>query len=207
VEFLADSAAQEMVISMAERSKDAGWLMLLRAYSLDQPRIVTALGDAAARGARVEIIADASQAAGKSKIMLQQLKALRQSGCSIRLARGTSVRDAYAADGRETRIGGSLRGIHHAKSALSVSPEGTAWVVAGSCNFSTSSRSNQEAGLYVTSRTGSTLVEDWRASFARASAASQTIEGFENTLLAAASEAGSRRNRGPPTATVPVEPA
>ena len=68
------------------------------AYSFDQPSVVEALE--AHRG-KVRLLADVSQTNGRTKQQYQVLLRLQRSGCNVRVGTGTSVRDAYSADGRD----------------------------------------------------------------------------------------------------------
>ena len=64
----------------------------------------------------------------------------------MRLAHGTSIKSAYTEDDRDVRMGAGLRGLHHAKSILLEAPSGPE-LVAGSLNFTTSSKANSELGV------------------------------------------------------------
>ena len=113
----------------------------LVAYSFDQPQVVEALEG---HQGRTRLLADLSQTNGKTKQQYQVLLRLQRAGCSIRVGSGTSVRSAYLSDQREiSTMGGSIRGIIHGKSCLLV--EGRrALSLIGSCNWTTSSKSNLE---------------------------------------------------------------
>ena len=117
----------------------------VRAYSFDQPDLVGGLKACVERGVRVHVVADVSQASGKTKLQLQVLKELQSAGARVKLTKGLPVGNAYAADKRSVKVGAGLRGIHHAKSCLIVLPDGVAKLVVGSCNFTTSSKANRES--------------------------------------------------------------
>ena len=113
----------------------------LVAYSFDQPQVVEALEG---HQGRTRLLADLSQTNGKTKQQYQVLLRLQRAGCSIRVGSGTSVRSAYLSHQPEiSAMGGSIRGIIHGKSCLLV--EGRrALSLIGSCNWTTSSKSNLE---------------------------------------------------------------
>ena len=137
----------------------------IRAYSFDQPDLVTGLKACMEKGARVQMISDLSQASGKTKQQLQVLKELQSSGAKIRMIRGLPVNAAYAADRRSVKVGTGLRGLHHAKSTLIVLPDGTAKLEIGSCNYTTSSKANRECSIVIKTSEDESLVRTWVKTF------------------------------------------
>ena len=93
----------------------------------------------------------------------------------MRLAQGTSVRSAYSEDGRGARVGSRLRGLHHAKSVLFEGPGGPE-LVAGSLNFTTSSKANAELGLKCSLPAGSDAAAAWLTAFEAVWAESTSVE-------------------------------
>ena len=76
----------------------------------------------------------------------RSLNALSAAGAEVRVACGTSVRDAYAQDGRGARVGSGIQGLHHSKALCLLRPDGAVLLV-GSLNFTASSKANSETGL------------------------------------------------------------
>ena len=137
---------------------------------------------------------DQSQASGKTKAQLQVLKELQSAGAKLRLVAGTAVNAAYEGDGRGVKVGSKIKGLHHAKSLLCMSPTGSARLVIGSCNFTTSSKANREAGVVIQCKTGDQLLKDWQQSFDEAFAAGATVEEFERNLGEGPTSSRSRRS-------------
>ncbi|CAE7642797.1 pol, partial [Symbiodinium sp. CCMP2592] len=138
-------AAGADVISRAKARREK---LYLRAYSFDSPSVIEAIELACGRGALCNIIADSSQCR-RTKLQWQALKRAAQAGARVRLCSGSSVRDAYVADGRGPAVGAGLKGLHHAKALLRVRSDGAELVV-GSLNWSTSSKANLECGVHLT---------------------------------------------------------
>ena len=137
----------------------------------DQPDVVHSVGAFLRRGGRVSLIADKAQSAGRTKSQLQGLKSLSAEGARVKLAVGHSVGNAYVSDSRSTKVGTGLRGLHHCKSVLLLPDEEgkTAVIVAGSCNFTTSSKANQEISYALEVACGSPLVGEWLDAFCETS--------------------------------------
>ena len=157
----------------------------LVAYSFDQPQVVEALEG---HQGRTRLLADLSQTHGKTKQQYQVLLRLQRAGCSIRVGSGTSVRSAYLSDQREiSAMGGSIRGIIHGKSCLLV--EGRrALSLIGSCNWTTSSKSNLEFGIQVDLDAESEFVKDYLAHFEGTWAQAESLDSLSQ-------DPGARRNR------------
>ena len=157
----------------------------LVAYSFDQPQVVEALES---HQGRTRLLADLSQTNGKTKQQYQVLLRLQRAGCSVRVGSGTSVRNAYLADRREiSAMGGSIRGIIHGKSCLLV--EGRrALSLVGSCNWTTSSKSNLEFGVQVEVDAESEFVKDYLAHFEGTWAQAESLDSLSQDPEA-------RRNR------------
>ena len=155
------------------------------AYSFDQPQVVEALEG---HQGRTRLLADLSQTNGKTKQQYQVLLRLQRAGCSIRVGSGTSVRTAYLSDQREiSAMGGSIRGIIHGKSCLLV--EGRrALSLVGSCNWTTSSKSNLEFGIQVELDAESEFVKDYLAHFEGTWAQAESLDSLSQ-------DPGGRRNR------------
>ena len=160
---------------------------LVRAYSLDQPAVVQAIKAASERGCMAMVVADKSQARGKTKMQLQALKELQAGGVRVRLLEGLSVNSAYQGDGRSTRTGKKLLGLHHSKSLFLQfnTQEPVVWITYGSCNFTTSSKANRETSvaLELSERSGTAL--QWVASFEECFRDGSTISDFEGPAASA----------------------
>ena len=180
VAYLVNSAALEEAVEIMKKAK-VGWQICVRAYSFDQPDLVSALKEAASRGAACKLISDQSQANGKTKNQVQSLKEVQSAGVQVRLACGSSVNAAYQSDGRAVRAGRGLMGLHHAKSLLATSPTETI-VLAGSCNFTTSSKANQEAGVKLILKKGSPFQKSWEDEFCKSFEGAETLEEFEHRI-------------------------
>ena len=165
VAYLVNSSALEEAVEIMKKAK-VGWQICVRAYSFDQPDLVSALKEAASRGAACKLISDQSQANGKTKNQVQSVKEVQSAGVQVRLACGSSVNAAYQSDGRAVRVGRGLMGLHHAKSLLATSPAETI-VLARSCNFTTSSKANQEAGVKLILKKGSPFQKSWEDEFCK----------------------------------------
>ena len=118
----------------------------VRAYSFDGPGYVEA----------IEL--------SLKKQQWQTLKRLESQEAAARLAHGTSIKSAYTEDNRDVRMGSGLRGLHHAKSILLEAPSGPE-LVAGSLNFTTSSKANSELGVRFSLPAGSNAAATWLTAF------------------------------------------
>ena len=100
----------------------------------------------------------------------------------MRLAHGTSIKSAYSEDNRDTRVGAGLRGLHHAKSVLLEAPGGPE-LVAGSLNFTTSSKANAELGVKISLPAGSNAAASWLSAFEAMWAESTSVEDAAEAAL------------------------
>jgi phosphatidylserine/phosphatidylglycerophosphate/cardiolipin synthase-like enzyme len=131
------------VLEMVASASPAEEIVVL-GFSLDRDDLVQTLIGARRRGCYVRVALDrAMTLQGRTRDQLSAAKSLVSAGISVRVVAGVPLADEYAAVGR--RVGGHLRGIQHSKAVL-VGRK----LIAGSCNFTTSSRSNWEVGLQVT---------------------------------------------------------
>ena len=148
--FLRDAETFDWLVQVLE-SVGKGGRALVQAYSFDQPDVINSLKRATERGCLTMVVADRSQAAGKTKTQLQMLKELRSSGVQVRLTEGFNVSQAYEKDKRSVKLGRELRGLQHGKSAcVQIDREdqrAPLQLVVGSCNLTTSSKANYEAGV------------------------------------------------------------
>ena len=185
VRFLRDSEAFEWLIQSLEMT-GRGSRVLLRAYSFDQPDVIHSLKGSSERGCLTMVVTDRSQAAGKTKAQLQVLKELRASGVRVRLADGLNVNQAYESDRRSVRVGRKLRGLQHGKSAF-VQPsqenkQTPVKLIVGSCNFTTSSKANHEAGVALELLEGSATAQSWLKAFEEIFDQAASMEDFERDL-------------------------
>ena len=78
-------------------------------------------------------------------------------------------------DNRDVRVGSGLRGLHHAKSIVLEAPSGPE-LVAGSLNFTTSSKANSELGVKFSLPAGSNAAATWLTAFEAVWAESTSVE-------------------------------
>ena len=173
-------------------SATAGSTLHVRAYSFDGPGYVEAIELSLKNGARVRLLADHSQC-NRTKQQWQTLKRLESQGAAARLAHGTSIKSAYSEDNRDVRVGSGLRGLHHAKSILLEAPSGPE-LVAGSLNFTASSKANSELGVKFSLPAGSNAAATWLAAFEAVWAESTSVED--------AAERAPRGQRSKPTSSL-----
>jgi hypothetical protein len=115
----------------------------ISAFTFDRSDIVELLLIASRTGATVKVLLDeASTLRGQTRDTPSQVLQLLQNGIPVRTLCGESVLEAYREVGRS--VASHIRGIHHAK-AVAVDE----YVVMGSCNWTTSSRSNYESGMLL----------------------------------------------------------
>lgn len=108
----------------------------------------------------------------------------------MKLCRGKSVQAAYKNDNRNVSVGSGLRGLHHAKTGLVIRP-GNADMILSSCNYTTSSRANREAGVWITANRQDSVIEDWITAWEELWGQGSSIEDFEGA--SASSLAGKPR--------------
>ena len=109
------------------------------------------------------------------KLQWQTLRRLESQAAAVRLAHGASIKSAYSEDNRDVRVGSGLRGLHHAKSVLLEGPGGPE-LVAGSLNFTTSSKANDELGVKCSLPAGSNAAATWLTAFEAVWAESTSVE-------------------------------
>ena len=172
-------------------SATAGSTLHVRAYSFDGPGYVEAIELSLKNGAKVRLLADHSQC-NRTKQQWQTLKRLESQGAAVWLAHGTSIKSAYTEDNRDVRMGAGLRGLHHAKSILLEAPSGPE-LVAGSLNFTTSSKANSELGVRFSLPAGSNAAATWLTAFEAVWAESTSVED--------AAERAPRGQRSKPTSS------
>ena len=180
VQYLKDDAPFPIFVGLCEEL-GSGSSVYLRAYSCDQPDVVDALLSIVGRGVKVSVIMDQTQSSGKTKNQLQVAKQLQVSGVKVHMTKGKSVSAAYQADRRKVKVGSGLQGLHHAKSALICSGRVNHMIVT-SCNWTTSSRSNREVGVLISTSETSGLVADWLMSWQECLEASVSIGEVEDSL-------------------------
>lgn len=105
----------------------------------------------------------------------------------MKLCKGKSVQAAYKNDNRNVSVGSGLRGLHHAKTGLVIRPE-KADMILSSCNYTTSSRANREAGVWITANRQDSVIEDWITAWEELWEQGSSIEDFEGA--SASSKAG-----------------
>ena len=111
------------------------------AFTFDRQDIVDALKQAKDRGVEVIMVIDRAYTLScKTKECMPRLQELEAHGVVVRLASGHSAKQHYSAVGR-TYNG---RGIVHGK-VVHTEMES----IVGSCNWTTSSRANEEVSLHV----------------------------------------------------------
>ena len=119
---------------------------LMTAYTFDQPDVIESL---ISFTGPVKLLSDKGQSTGTStKLQMQSLQQVARSGVKCRMASGTSLLESYTADGRMTTIGKSLKGIQHSKTLL-IKGDTESYLLVGSSNWTTSSRSNTEFGFLL----------------------------------------------------------
>jgi hypothetical protein len=140
LEILGAVESQErakLLISLAGKSSQ----VRLFGYTFDRGDVVHQLLIAKAMGASVRVVLDESQTLrGGTRDCKQQVGRLLTNGVEVRVLTGQSCAAAYAEAGRS--IASHIRGIHHCKSIVVDD-----YAVIGSCNWTTSSRSNFEMGV------------------------------------------------------------
>ena len=112
-------------------------------FSFDRNDFFVALLGAKRRGCRARVLLDKSMTlTGRTRDQLSCAKELVAGGVLVRVVDGVPLTAEYAKVGR--RVPGHLRGIQHSKLCM-VGDQ----LLAGSCNWTTSSRSNWEIGVHT----------------------------------------------------------
>ena len=205
-EFLAGGpyvqAAQTLLGSGAAED-----VIYIRAYSLDCPSCIEAIEASLSKGAGVRIVADMGQC-HRTKLQWQALKRLAAAGAEVKVGCGSSVRDAYARDGRGAKVGTGIQGLHHAKALCLLRPDG-AVVLIGSLNFTTSSKANAEAGLRLevakTHPVAQSYIEDFQRVSAEAFSLDEAVAKRPQLERASSSNVAGNATRAPNTAPQGIE--
>ena len=205
-EFLAGGpyvqAAQTLLGSGAAED-----VIYIRAYSLDCPSCIEAIEASLSKGAGVRIVADMGQC-HRTKLQWQALKRLAAAGAEVKVGCGSSVRDAYARDGRGAKVGTGIQGLHHAKALCLLRPDG-AVVLIGSLNFTTSSKANAEAGLRLevpkTHPVAQSYIEDFQRVSAEAFSLDEAVARRPQLERASSSNVAGNATRGPNTVPQGIE--
>jgi phosphatidylserine/phosphatidylglycerophosphate/cardiolipin synthase-like enzyme len=131
-------ASHEQALGLIDRAKE---YVMLFGFTYDRQDITDALNRAAHRGVEVQVGLDRRYTlSGKCRDQLQTAKQLRAEGVVVNLLDGESLADHYRMVGR------TVYGLGIARAKVLHSDRGT---VIGSCNWTTSSRSNYEIGVWV----------------------------------------------------------
>ena len=146
VQLLINKESQEAILSALQTLK--GGEVIAAAYTLDQPDLVEGL---LVLGGSARLVVDKGQSHGtRTKLQFQSLQQLVRGGVRVRVVSGSHLAAVYSADNRDTsRIGKGQRGIQHSKT-FAISKDGQFQLIIGSCNWTTASRSNAEAGVLLT---------------------------------------------------------
>jgi phosphatidylserine/phosphatidylglycerophosphate/cardiolipin synthase-like enzyme len=141
-----------------------GGEVCLTAYTIDQPDLVEAL--IGYKGS-VRMIADMGQSQGnRTKLQMQTIQQVSRSGIRVRLCNGAPVHESYKQDRRAVNVGRSIRGLQHSKTMM-VRVGDKSYLVIGSANWTTSSRSNVEMGVSIEGQSNLEVFTDYAASFDR----------------------------------------
>ena len=163
INFLANKESQEQaLVCLRELKASETKEVLMTAYTFDQPDIVEALSRCRVP---TRMVVDLEQSRGtRTKLQWQSLQQVARSGVRIRMLSGSSLQESYAGDNRAVNIGKGLKGIQHSKTIMVRGHTRDALVI-GSSNWTTSSRSNMEMGVFVTGPAGADVFEGYLRSF------------------------------------------
>ena len=92
----------------------------------------------------MRLVIDKRNASGSPGVPRPQLLELKTQGVDVRVADGSDLDQAYLASGRSAGRARGHKGSHHTKTLITETQG-----VIGSCNFTTSSQGNQEAGVLI----------------------------------------------------------
>jgi phosphatidylserine/phosphatidylglycerophosphate/cardiolipin synthase-like enzyme len=149
----------------------------LTAYTFDQPDLVEAL--IGYKGS-VRMIADMGQSQGnRTKLQMQTIQQVSRSGIRVRLCSGAPVHESYKEDRRAVNVGRSIRGLQHSKTMM-VRVGDKSYLVIGSANWTTSSRSNVEMGVSIEGQSNLEVFTDYAASFDRIWGEAQLLQGAQS---------------------------
>jgi phosphatidylserine/phosphatidylglycerophosphate/cardiolipin synthase-like enzyme len=190
-------ASQERALGLIDRAKE---YVMLFGFTYDRQDITDALIRAAHRGLEVQVGLDKRYTlSGKCRDQLQKAKQLRAEGVAVNLVDGEKLAEHYRLVGR-TVYG---LGIAHAK--VLHSDRGT---VIGSCNWTTSSRSNYEVGVCLELSAAesqsfrTTLQSAWAAGVELREA---EVSREQQRSVSPASAADRRRARSQPRSALELE--
>ncbi|CAK9069100.1 Pro-Pol polyprotein, partial [Durusdinium trenchii] len=142
VQLLINKESQEAILSALQTLK--GGEVIATAYTLDQPDLVEGL---LALGGSARLVVDKGQSHGtRTKLQFQSLQQLVRGGVRV--------------------IGKGQRGIQHSKT-FAISKDGQFQLIIGSCNWTTASRSNAEAGVLLTGSCGHEVYQQYTENFER----------------------------------------
>jgi phosphatidylserine/phosphatidylglycerophosphate/cardiolipin synthase-like enzyme len=147
VEFLFSAEAMQVESVKRIRAAEKGDVVYLVAYSFDRRDIAEALLLAHRSGVQVRLAVDSKQTLKGPKEQFAVVQELVVGGLEVRVVSGVSIKDAYAAAGRNVSTG--FMGIQHMK-MLAIEPKSSnepGCVVLGSANWTTSSRANVETSV------------------------------------------------------------
>ena len=163
VQLLINKESQEAILSALQTLK--GGEVIATAYTLDQPDLVEGL---LVLGGSARLVVDKGQSHGtRTKLQFQSLQQLVRGGVRVRVVSGSHLAAVYSADNRDTsRIGKGQRGIQHSKT-FAISKDGQFQLIIGSCNWTTASRSNAEAGVLLTGSCGHEVYRQYTENFER----------------------------------------
>lgn len=163
VQLLINKESQEAILSALQTLK--GGEVIATAYTLDQPDLVEGL---LVLGGSARLVVDKGQSHGtRTKLQFQSLQQLVRGGVRVRVVSGSHLAAVYSADNRDTsRIGKGQRGIQHSKT-FAISKDGQFQLIIGSCNWTTASRSNAEAGVLLTGSCGHEVYQQYTENFER----------------------------------------
>ena len=162
-QLLINKESQEAILSALQTLK--GGEAIATAYTLDQPDLVEGL---LVLGGSARLVVDKGQSHGtRTKLQFQSLQQLVRGGVRVRVVSGSHLAAVYSADNRDTsRIGKGQRGIQHSKT-FAISKDGQFQLIIGSCNWTTASRSNAEAGVLLTGSCGHEVYRQYTENFER----------------------------------------
>ena len=142
-ELMAVMTAKQTIKQACFLCKNANGLKItMTAYTFDVPELVRELKAAAVNGSEVELTVDQKTAmAGNTHDMMHTLTDLQDNGVTVLLSKGIPIEPEYTAVGKPGRSG---TGIQHSKCFMM-----GAFLIAGSTNWTTSSKCNAEVSLLI----------------------------------------------------------
>ena len=142
-------SSQEQCMLLLEGREGPIRLVVLLGFTYDRPDVTGKLIELARGGTAVIVVVDKKSAlSGMTKEMPGALMQMAAQGVVVRVAEGDDSRAEYEAVGRCSM---GAKGVHHCK-GIFVHLGLEAHTIIGSCNWTTSSRSGRELGVYLTLR-------------------------------------------------------